>query len=213
MSYEEACRMADLANNEVAELLWISSKLNSSQCSINLNDYPSSIKYASEVLKKDPKNIKALYRRGLSRNKLGLFEEAIEDLNSVILIDPTNNPAKLEIVKAKKSIIDAKKKEKAIYSNMFSKVSVYDDKEDVVVPGLAANNPKVYLDISIGEESIGRLVLLLYADTTPKTAENFRALCVGESGVATTGQPLSFKGSTFHRVIKDFMVQGLLVFY
>uniref|UniRef100_A0A4W3I1L3 Peptidyl-prolyl cis-trans isomerase D n=1 Tax=Callorhinchus milii TaxID=7868 RepID=A0A4W3I1L3_CALMI len=56
---------------------------------------------------------------------------------------------------------------------------------------------------------VGRLVLELFADVCPKTAENFRALCTGEKGIGpTTGKPLHFKGCPFHRIIKKFMIQG-----
>jgi len=71
------------------------------------------------------------------------------------------------------------------------------------------DRPKVFLDVTIGKKAIGKIVFALYSDITPKTAENFRALCTGEKGLGkTTGKPLHFKGSTFHRVIKDFMLQG-----
>jgi peptidylprolyl isomerase len=69
-------------------------------------------------------------------------------------------------------------------------------------------NPKVFFDITIGNSPVGRIVMELYADTTPKTAENFRALCTGEKGIGKSGKPLHFKGSAFHRVIPDFMCQG-----
>ena len=68
--------------------------------------------------------------------------------------------------------------------------------------------PKVFFDIEIGGESAGRIVFLLYKDTTPKTAENFRALCTGEKGTSSSGAKLHYKGSSFHRIIKDFMLQG-----
>ncbi|KAG4212704.1 hypothetical protein ERO13_A01G003400v2 [Gossypium hirsutum] len=69
-------------------------------------------------------------------------------------------------------------------------------------------NPKVFFDMTIGGQPAGRIVMELFADCTPRTAENFRALCTGEKGVGRSGKPLHYKGSTFHRVIPNFMCQG-----
>ncbi|XP_023611167.1 peptidyl-prolyl cis-trans isomerase D isoform X2 [Myotis lucifugus] len=71
------------------------------------------------------------------------------------------------------------------------------------------SNPRVFFDVDVGGERVGRIVLELFADIVPKTAENFRALCTGEKGIGlTTGKPLHFKGCPFHRIIKKFMIQG-----
>jgi len=69
-------------------------------------------------------------------------------------------------------------------------------------------NPIVFFDMSIGGQPAGRIEMTLRADVVPKTAENFRCLCTGEKGTGRSGKPLHFKGSSFHRVITDFMCQG-----
>lgn len=71
-----------------------------------------------------------------------------------------------------------------------------------------APRSKVFFEVSIGGERAGRIIFELYNDIVPKTAENFRSLCVGDKGVGKSGKPLHYKGSIFHRIIKDFMVQG-----
>ena len=69
-------------------------------------------------------------------------------------------------------------------------------------------NPHVFFDVTIGGQAAGRVTIELFADTVPKTAENFRCLCTGEKGVGKSGKPLHYKGSAFHRVINEFMAQG-----
>ena len=63
---------------------------------------------------------------------------------------------------------------------------------------------KVFFDVSIGGDEAGRIEINLFNDT-PKTSENFRALCTGEKGRGRSGKNLHFKDSIFHRVIPGFM--------
>ncbi|KAL3663641.1 hypothetical protein V7S43_011527 [Phytophthora oleae] len=65
------------------------------------------------------------------------------------------------------------------------------------------SDPIVYMDISIAGNPAGRIIMRLLKDEIPLASENFRCLCTGEkAGI------LTFKGCKFHRIIKNFVVQG-----
>ena len=57
---------------------------------------------------------------------------------------------------------------------------------------------------------MGRMKMELFANVVPKTAENFRQFCTGE--YRRDGVPIGYKGVSFHRVIKDFMIQGIYMY-
>lgn len=69
-------------------------------------------------------------------------------------------------------------------------------------------NIQVFMDMKIGDDEPQRVVFTLFSEFCPKTVENFRALCTGEKGEGRSGKTLTFKGSSFHRIIPSFMCQG-----
>jgi peptidyl-prolyl isomerase H (cyclophilin H) len=73
---------------------------------------------------------------------------------------------------------------------------------DVITRG----NVAAFMDIDIGGRPFGRMMFELFKDKCPKTVENFRSFCTGE--VKRSAQPVGYKGCSFHRVIKGFMIQG-----
>merc|ERR1712083_817625 len=71
------------------------------------------------------------------------------------------------------------------------------------------DRPRVFVDLTIGNIPLGRIVYELFTEVAPKTADNFRSLCTGEAGIGkSTKKPLHYKGSLFHRVVRNFMIQG-----
>lgn len=76
-------------------------------------------------------------------------------------------------------------------------------------PSLKMANPKVFFDMTVDGKPFGRIVIELFAHTTPRTAENFRTLCTGEKGMGKFfGKPLHYKGSIIHRLVPNQMLCG-----
>lgn len=68
--------------------------------------------------------------------------------------------------------------------------------------------PRTFFDFSVNNDLLGRVIFELFNDTAPITCENFRALCTGEKGLSSSGNPLYYKNSIIHRSIHNFMIQG-----
>ena len=84
-----------------------------------------------------------------------------------------------------------------------------DDDDDTSTTAQAEVTSRVFFDVSIGGIPSGRIVLGLYGGVVPKTVLNFETLCqgVGTSGTSTA-PTMGYQGSTFHRIIPGFMIQG-----
>jgi peptidylprolyl isomerase len=67
---------------------------------------------------------------------------------------------------------------------------------------------RVFFDIDINSRPSGRIVMGLYGNVVPKTAENFATLCEGTKTDPRSGRRLAYAGSSFHRIIPNFMLQG-----
>lgn len=83
----------------------------------------------------------------------------------------------------------------------------YDSGDGPVKPSADVTS-RVFFDIDINGKNSGRIIMGLHGNVVPKTVENFQKLCEGTERDAHTGQRLAYEGSTFHRVIPNFMIQG-----
>ena len=204
---EEGISGTDVPEGE-ERTLYISCWSNAAMCHLKTQDWPDAVKACNHVLDTEEANLKALFRRGTAKMHMGLLPEAKKDLMAAYNLDTANKDVRKALATLKQQLAESKQKEKAAFGGFFGKVDMYTDKKGPLIPNAKGDNPHVFFEVQHGDEPMGRIVMQLYRDITPKTAENFRALCTGEKGTGKEGKPLHYKGCTFHRVIKDFMIQG-----
>lgn len=66
----------------------------------------------------------------------------------------------------------------------------------------------IWVGLFLNSKQVCNQTIISILDVAPKTAENFRQLCTGEAGIGHFGKPLSYKGTYFHRVFEEFVIQG-----
>lgn len=104
----------------------LASHLNANLCQLKLENYFDAKNSATAALKIDPKNEKALFRRGQAFLNLGEPQFASEDFKSCLEIDPNNSAAKSQLAACGKIMKEQLQKEKKIYANMFDKFAKTD---------------------------------------------------------------------------------------
>jgi peptidylprolyl isomerase len=165
--YEDAASYAveeEVKGDDIPEgdrPLYISCWSNAAMCYIKVKEWADAIRACNHVLaieSEEPKNIKALYRRGLSRMHLGLHKEAKADLMEAYNIDKANKDVRKALAQLKEEVAASKKKEKDTFGGIFGKVSMYNDKKGVLVPNAKGDNPHVFFQIKQGDEDLGRYV-------------------------------------------------------
>jgi hypothetical protein len=133
----------------------------------------------------------------IKRSHLGLMLQRLE--NSQDMLQPTSTKPRLL-----RQIIPAISSGALLLSAAFV-VKADDSSDSNFDSSLEKITDKVFFDVSINGKDIGRIVIGLFGETVPITVKNFVSLSRGDMKSETTGKSLSFTGSTFHRIIPNFV--------
>ena len=197
--------------------IYLSAHLNASQCALNTKDWPAACAYATRAIKCVPDSVKGLYRRGVARTRMGLLEEAREDLKTANALDPTNRAVRHAWAALKKEFADQSTQQKKAFGGTFDRASLFKDKPSNAAEPSKTENPYAFIRVratprtgetSADEAFSGTIVVRVFADACPRTAKNFLALCKGGKKGRDLSSSLHYKGTPIHRIAKDFMIQG-----
>ncbi len=213
-AYQEGINILDSINdferNDQAKKLWVALRLNLCVVLNGNHNWSETKKFTDQVIQKNPDHPKAHYLRGIAEEAMTLYDEAAKDLEIALKANPADAKIKMELESVGKKRKDILKKEKKAFGKLFQSESLYSEK---AAPAPAAGLPKydptnlhVFMDIKIGAAEPQKVVFELFSKVVPKTAENFKCFCTGEK--STPERNLHYKGNKFHRVIKEFMMQG-----
>ena len=191
--------------------LYVTTLSNICNCCNKQKEYHAVVNFATKGLK--IKELPKLYYfRAIANANNDEFDSAKKDLESLKKLLGEKERETDEGVKFVKQLIEKKEKEmnskRKKYSRGLFSQNLYEDKVLPVKPVSPPeeqnkDNPVVFLDIKIGDKEAKRVEIELFKDKVPKTCENFRCLCTGEKD-----EKMHYKGTIFHRVIKNFMIQG-----
>lgn len=112
------------------------------------------------------------------------------------------NPVKLDTVDA--TLANYRGKEETLFRKLEQK---YVSGKDGMLPP-AGTGPQCFMDFSVDGQSIGRVIVQLFADKAPLASENFRCLCTGEKGKGASTKDLCYRSSKIHRLVPGMCIQG-----
>jgi len=112
---------------KTAETVKVPCYLNTAICKLKVGDYQDALKNCEDVLKTQPDNVKALFRKGQALNCLDVWDEATKILTRTLELDPQNGDAKKELAKIKQKRAQQDQKDKKIYAGIFERLSKMPD--------------------------------------------------------------------------------------
>lgn len=154
-----------------------------------------------DVAPKPPAIATRLFQSEQESNKISNVNDNKSYKDRLVAFYKQYNPSKLDTVD--ETLAKFQGKENELFEKLHKKYASG-------IPPPSGQGPSCFLEFEYGKKK-GRVEVQLFADKTPLAAENFRALCTGEKGMGRSSKPLCFRNCTMHRVVENFVIQGMCV--